>query len=123
MIARRLLLEGKMDEDVLDDVIGALKEEFPNMTSEDIDDGEACDIQISTHCTVVLAYDDDELHIRNLASRGNGDGTALIAFLREYTQGNDITLVAKKVVDTAESFWDKMGFERIGLTEDFILVR
>lgn len=111
-----------MNEDILNEAIGALTEQFPNLSIEGVDDNDECEIQISSQCTVVLSFDEGELHIRKLTSRGGGVGSAVVAALTEYAQENDITLVAKKVLPTAESFWDKMGFERVGLAEDFILV-
>jgi ribosomal protein S18 acetylase RimI-like enzyme len=71
----------------------------------------------------MLAYEQGEIHIRNIKSSLKGAGTAVINFIVEFAEENGISIVVKKALDTAVSYWERLGFERIGLSEDYMLVR
>lgn len=53
------------------------------------------------------------LVIRNIEARtNNGTGRTIIAALHEYADMLDLDVVASKVRDTAQGFWEKMGYQQ-----------
>lgn len=74
---------------------------------------------------LILSFtvDDEFFEIRNIDVLGNtGLGRQVINVIHEYADENNLEVVARQVRDTAQGFWQKMGYQEGGTDEYFRVV-
>lgn len=64
------------------------------------------------HFTLTCTIDDVVFEIRSIDVRDNpGLGHQIIDVIHEYADENDLTVIASTVRDSAQGFWEKMGYQ------------
>jgi len=63
--------------------------------------------------TLTFTRNDEVFEIRNIDVRSNaGLGSQIIMTIHEYADIMDLEVIASNVRETAEGFWEKMGYQR-----------
>jgi hypothetical protein len=74
-------------------------------------------------CNITLTYEKDEIQIRHIKSYASGASKVLIEFIVDFVKENGLTLIAQDVSSKSISFWEKLGFEPIGMDDDYLLMQ
>ena len=66
----------------------------------------------SDHFTLTFTSDSEIFEIHSIDVRGNvGFEHKIINAIHEYSDENDLEVIASNVRDTARGFWEKMGYQ------------
>jgi len=61
--------------------------------------------------TLTFTISDSIFEIRSIDARGNtGYSSKIIAAIHDYSDTNDLEVIASNVIDTAQGFWENMGY-------------
>lgn len=70
--------------------------------------------------TLTFTVDNMVFEIRSIDVRGNtGLGQKIIRTINDYADENDLSVIASNVLDTAQGFWEKMGFQASSTDEEY----
>lgn len=58
-----------------------------------------------------FVIEDETFEIRSIESRRKGLGSKIVNLIKAYCAQKHLDVCANQVKDTAEGFWEKMGFE------------
>jgi len=62
--------------------------------------------------SLTFTQSDEILEIRSIDVRGNsGRGTEVVECIHAYADEHGLEVIASNVVDTAQGFWQKMGYQ------------
>ena len=68
--------------------------------------------------TLTFTNEDEVFEIRSIDVRGNaGLGRQIISAIHDYADEHEFEVIASNVLDTAQGFWEKMGYQE-GDAED-----
>lgn len=109
-------------ESAFNELMGSLLHTYGGepSTAENEDEPE-CLLELDNGYTFRLGFEGDELYIKEVGLPTKRVRGIVIAHIIKFILKDSLSFVVKDVSSDDETFWKKLGFERIGLETDFIL--